>query len=295
MATRIRRRRRRPHQTRWHKVAIPIVIVVGLIAAAGGVAAAWALNVYNEAPPLKDLKPVQKGRTSAIYTADGKLIGYIHSENVRQPISGDEIPQTAEKRHGLDRGQELLGTRRARLRRRSPAPPGRTPWPAASRSRAPRRSPSSWSATSTSATRKTRSSARSRSAPGGRALRSAQPQWILNTYLNTAPYGTNDGQTALGVEAAAQTYFDKPAKELNLTESALIAGLPQAPSEYNPFLDPKAALQRRNEVLGTMYEQGYITRDRYLKARTSGPRPATRATATRPSTTSSSSTWSNRN
>ena len=95
-------------------------------------------------------------------------------------------------------------------------------------------------------------------------------RWILNTYLNTAPYGTNEGQTALGVEAAAQTYFNKPAKELNLTEAALIAGLPQAPSEYNPFLDPKAALQRRNEVLGTMWEQGYITRERYLKARTSG-------------------------
>ena len=94
--------------------------------------------------------------------------------------------------------------------------------------------------------------------------------WILNTYLNTAPYGTNEGQTALGVEAAAQTYFNKPASELNLTEAAMIAGLPQAPSEYNPFLDPKAALQRRNEVLGTMWEQGYITRARYLKARTSG-------------------------
>src|ERR1700744_461815 len=93
MATRLRRRRRQPHKTRWHKVAIPLVIVVGLIAAAGGVAAAWALNVYNEAPPLKDLKPVQKGRTSAIYSADGALIGYIHSETGRQPISGGEIPK----------------------------------------------------------------------------------------------------------------------------------------------------------------------------------------------------------
>ena len=72
------------------------------------------------------------------------------------------------------------------------------------------------------------------------------------------------------MEAAAQTYFNKPASELNLTEAAMIAGLPQAPSEYNPFLDSKAALQRRNEVLGTMWEQGYITRARYLKARTSG-------------------------
>ncbi len=95
-------------------------------------------------------------------------------------------------------------------------------------------------------------------------------RWILDTYLNTAPYGTNEGQTALGVEAAAQTYFNEPASELKLTQAALIAGLPQAPSEYNPFLDPKAALQRRNEVLGTMWEQGYITRARYLQARTSG-------------------------
>src|ERR1700744_2319564 len=47
-------------------------------------------------------------------------------------------------------------------------------------------------------------------------------------------------------------------------------GLPQSPIEYNPFHDEKAALQRRNEVLGTMWEQGFITRDRYLKARTSG-------------------------
>src|SRR6201991_2248919 len=93
MATRIRRKRRKPHKTRWPKIVLPIVLVVGIIAAAGGIAAAWALNVYNEAPPLKDLKPVQKGRTSAIYTAEGKLIGYILSENVRQPISGGEIPK----------------------------------------------------------------------------------------------------------------------------------------------------------------------------------------------------------
>ena len=63
--------------------------------------------------------------------------------------------------------------------------------------------------------------------------------WILTAYLNTAPYGTVEGQTAVGAEAAAQTYFSKPAKDLNLTEAALIAGLPQAPSEYNPFLDPR--------------------------------------------------------
>ena len=80
--------------------------------------------------------------------------------------------------------------------------------------------------------------------------------WILTDYLNTAPYGTVEGQTAVGAEAAAQTYFGKPAKDLSLTEAALIAGLPQAPSEYNPFLDPKAATERRNEVLDAMEERG---------------------------------------
>jgi hypothetical protein len=93
MASRTRRRRRQPHKMRWHKFAIPIVLIVGAVVAAGGIAAAWALNIYHSAPPLKNLKPVQKGRTSAIYTAEGKLIGYIHSENVRQPISGSEIPK----------------------------------------------------------------------------------------------------------------------------------------------------------------------------------------------------------
>ncbi|MFP5388737.1 MAG: transglycosylase domain-containing protein, partial [Thermoleophilia bacterium] len=95
-------------------------------------------------------------------------------------------------------------------------------------------------------------------------------EWILTSYLNTAPYGTVEGETAVGVEAAAQTYFGKPAKELGLTESALIAGLPQAPSEYNPFLDPHAALQRRNEVLAAMHDQDYIDGAEYREALHSG-------------------------
>ncbi|HEY5053326.1 MAG TPA: penicillin-binding transpeptidase domain-containing protein, partial [Solirubrobacterales bacterium] len=90
--------------------------------------------------------------------------------------------------------------------------------------------------------------------------------WILTAYLNTAPYGTVEGETAVGAQAAAETYYGKPARDLTLTEAAMIAGLPQAPSEYNPFIDPKAALQRRNEVLGVMEEQGYIDVAEYQEA-----------------------------
>ena len=84
-------------------------------------------------------------------------------------------------------------------------------------------------------------------------------RWILQQYLNSAPYGTVGGQSAMGVQAAAQTFFAKNAKDLTLGECALLAGLPQAPSQYNPFLNPKDATERRNEVLSKMAELGYIT------------------------------------
>src|ERR1019366_3763389 len=74
--------------------------------------------------------------------------------------------------------------------------------------------------------------------------------WILDSYLNDVPYGTVFGQTAYGVEAASQ---------MSLSQAALLAGLPQAPSEYNPFRHPAAARHRRNEVLQAMVTAGDIT------------------------------------
>ena len=68
------------------------------------------------------------------------------------------------------------------------------------------------------------------------------------------------GRTAVGVQAAAETYFSKHASELTLAQAAMIAGLPQAPSQYNPLLNPRAAQVRRNEVSKAMEEQGDITR-----------------------------------
>ena len=59
----------------------------------GASPASWAINVYNEAPPLSSLKPVQQGRSSAIYAADGTLIGFIKSSSIRQPVSSDALPQ----------------------------------------------------------------------------------------------------------------------------------------------------------------------------------------------------------
>ncbi len=83
--------------------------------------------------------------------------------------------------------------------------------------------------------------------------------WILKNYLNDVPFGTVDGRTAIGVEAAAETFFNKHARNLTLAEGALLAGLPQAPSQYNPFRNPTAAITRRNEVLEKMAENRFIT------------------------------------
>ncbi|MCW2988417.1 MAG: glycosyl transferase, partial [Solirubrobacterales bacterium] len=94
MATRIRRRRRKPPASRWHKFAIPLVVIGGVVVIAGGIGVSWALSVYNSAPPLSSLQPVQKGRSSAIYAADGSLIGFIRSDNIRQPVPSRALPQT---------------------------------------------------------------------------------------------------------------------------------------------------------------------------------------------------------
>ena len=86
---------------------------------------------------------------------------------------------------------------------------------------------------------------------------------ILTTYLNSVFYGN----LAYGAEAAARTYFSRPARWLTLPQAALLAGLNQAPSAYDPFVDPARAVARRNQVLSAMLEEGVITRRQYAGAR----------------------------
>ncbi|MFA5933289.1 MAG: penicillin-binding protein [Microgenomates group bacterium] len=79
---------------------------------------------------------------------------------------------------------------------------------------------------------------------------------ILEMYLNEIPFGG----TAYGIESAANLYFGKHAKDLNLAESSLLAGLPQRPSVYSPYgSHPELAKTRQAEVLGRMVSDGYIT------------------------------------
>ncbi len=82
---------------------------------------------------------------------------------------------------------------------------------------------------------------------------------ILELYLNQIYLGNG----AYGVEAASRVYFGKSVKDLTLEEAALIAGLPKAPSRFNPFVNPELAKKRRDYVLRRMLEDGYITREEY--------------------------------
>lgn len=91
---------------------------------------------------------------------------------------------------------------------------------------------------------------------------------ILQMYLNEAPYGG----TAWGVETASETYFGKNAKDLNLVESAILAGMPQLPSRYSPYSStPDAYIDRTTNVLRRMREDGYITKDQENAALTELP------------------------
>lgn len=90
---------------------------------------------------------------------------------------------------------------------------------------------------------------------------------ILTLYLNEVPYGGRRN----GVESAAKTYFGISAKDLNLSQAALIAAIPQNPSYYNPYtLTPQASkdlIERQQLVLDDMAEQGYITKDQAAEAK----------------------------
>ena len=92
-----------------------------------------------------------------------------------------------------------------------------------------------------------------------RIERELDKQTILELYLNKIYLG----QRAYGVAAAAEVYYGLPLSELTLAQQAMIAGLPKAPSAWNPLADPESALERRRYVLDRMLERGFINQVHY--------------------------------
>jgi penicillin-binding protein 1A len=271
MSNRERRHRRRSrHGGLKSKLLIAFGGLCVAAAVAVGVGASWAIDVYDSAPPLASLKPVQKGRSSAIYAADGSLIGFIRASSIRQPVSSKALPQNL--KYATVAIEDRNFYRHGAL---DPAGIARAAW----KDLLAGGKPVQGASTITQQLvrnlyiRDPEETIKRKIVEAHLAFEEEEAhskEWILKEYLNTAPYGTVEGETAVGAEAAAQTYYGKPAKELGLSEAAMIAGLPQAPSEYNPFLDPEAALSRRDDVLEAMEDQGYITPHEYREARGEG-------------------------
>jgi penicillin-binding protein 1A len=230
------------------------------------VGGAWVISVYDSAPSLASLQPIRKGAASRVYAADGSLIGVIHSDTIGQPIGSADIPQdlknatvAIEDRRffshgGIDPSAIIRAGWEDLVAGGKPVQGGSTLTQQLVRN---------LYITNPQETVK-RKIIEAHLANDEEGQHSKD--WILTRYLNTAPYGTNEGVTAIGVEVAAETYYSKHARDLTLAEAATIAGLPQAPSQYNPLLNPRAALARRNEVLKAMEQQGDINASQYASA-----------------------------
>jgi penicillin-binding protein 1A len=265
MSARSRRRLRRTSRNR--NPFLVTLLVVGSAFAAGVLGGGlWLLSVYDSAPSLASLRPITKGAVSKVYAADGSLLGVIHSDKIRQPIGTGQIPQDLKDATVAIEDQRFYDHGGI-----DPSAIIRAGWEDLTAGGKPVEGGSTI----------TQQLVRNlyledpedtlhRKVIEAHLANDMEDQrskdWILTRYLNTASYGTNEGATAIGVEAAAQTYYSKHADDLTLPEAAMIAGLPQAPSQYNPLLNPRAALARRNEVLQAMEQQGKITASEYQDA-----------------------------
>jgi penicillin-binding protein 1A len=265
MSHRHRQSRRRKHRGSRSKILLAIgvmatVCIIGVLSVAG-----YVLAIAATAPDLTDLKADDKGQLSVVYASDGTKLGFIQSDTLRRVVPWNELPvdlrratvAIEDERYYKHGGVDLNAIVRAGIKNLE--------------------SGETVQGGSTITQQLVRALyIKDPERNFARKIREAKlaseleedhtKSWILHNYLNAVPYGTVNGRTSIGAEAAAVTFFDKHASKLKLHEAALLAGLPQAPSQYNPFRNGQAAIERRNDVLEKMYENGYITRLEYEEA-----------------------------
>jgi penicillin-binding protein 1A len=243
-----------------------VVIVLGI----GGLSVVgWVVATAASGPELSSLKARDPGSNTEVLAADGTRLGFISADDLSRPVSGKQLPKTLrdatvaieDERFYRHKGVDYESIVRAAVE-----------------NFASRETVQGGSTLTMQLVKNLYTADRARSGLAGykRKIREAKlaeelenehdKEWILERYLNTVPYGTVGGQTAIGAEAAARIYFNKRAKKLKLHEAALLAGLPQAPSLYSPITNGPAAKRRRNQVLAKMAELGMITAEQARKA-----------------------------
>jgi penicillin-binding protein 1A len=268
MTQRNRRRHRRRGGSR-SKLLFLVSAALAVVAILMIGVASWVFDVAAKAPPLSDCRPIDKGGNSILFAGDGSRLGYIASDEARTPVSIEDVPTDLkyatvaieDERFFEHNGIDYEGGLRAlieNLEAGEVVQGGSTITMQLMRNLCitdPKRNLE-------------RKIQEAKLALEYEEKHSKED--ILGKYLNTASYGTISGSTAVGVQAASQIYFSRPVWKLTLEQSALLAGLPQAPSDYNPTLNPRGALTRRNEVLAKMAHLGYISRHRSLDAQQAG-------------------------
>jgi len=255
---RSRRRRFRGKGRRKRRTTLVFVtlLIIVLAVIASGVG---AVAKFRSDCTLKDLKAVQIGENSFVFAANGSLLGAIPAERNRTPVALWRVSPWMRKatvsiedrrfyEHG---GVDYEGIARAAwkdLRAGHVVQGGSTITQQLVRNL--------YISKERTLNRKLKEACLAI-----KLSRARSKDWILAQYMNQVYYGNH----AYGIEAAAQTYFSKHAHDLTLDEAALLAGLPQAPSVYDPLHRPSTAIVRRDAVLRAMRDYGAITQARYLK------------------------------
>src|SRR5213075_1306576 len=210
---------------------------------------------------LNDLKPVDVGQNSFVYAADGSLLGSIPAEKNRQPVDltrmSKWVPRATvaieDRRFWSHGALDYAGIARAlfaNVRAGHVVQGGSTITQQLARNLYIKKPSQTFGRKATEA------------CLAIKLAREKSKNWILAAYMNQVFYGNH----AYGIEAAAQTYFSRKARKLTLRQAALLAGLPQAPTDYDPFHRPAEALARRDEVLSAMLTNGDITATQYSAA-----------------------------
>jgi penicillin-binding protein 1A len=256
------RRRRRGRGRHRNQALIAFLVILTVVVAAGASVVGWVVTTAASAPDFSSLKQRDPGSNTEVLAADGTRLGFISADELSRPVSGDDLPKLLkdatvaieDERFYNHEGVDYEGIIRAAVK-----------------NFANQETVEGGSTISMQLVKNLYTEDRSRDGLAGyrRKIREAKlaeelenehgKEWILNKYINTVPYGTVGGQTAIGAEAAARIYFNKRAKNLDLHEAALLAGLPQAPSSYSPISNGPTAKRRRNDVLRKMAQLGMVT------------------------------------
>jgi penicillin-binding protein 1A len=265
-SARTRRRRRGAGPGRYFLFGFIVVLLCGVLV--GGAAAGWVFRTATSAPPLSSLTLRNPGSLTEVFAADGTRLGFIQSDDLVTPVPSKSLPDVLkeatvaieDERFYNHKGVDYEGIVRAAVKNATS-----------------HETQQGGSTLTMQLVRNLYTQDKTRAGIEGykRKIREARlaqeleethsKEWVLSKYINTVPYGTVGGQSAIGAGAAARLYFNKRVQDLTLREAALLAGLPQAPSTYSPVQNPGGAKARRNAVLAKMAELGKITPERARK------------------------------